>query len=254
MERSGSRRVILVTGATSGIGRAAARALAERGWHVVASGRDAGRGAEVAAELGESGSGEFVAADLSRSDEPDRLVGVVAERHGRLDGLVNDAGTHMLADVTETAPADWDTILGLNLRAAYLLCRAAVPVMAASGGGVIVNVASEAGLVAVPRQVAYNVSKAGMVMLTRSLAVDHAAQGIRAVSVCPGTTMTPLVRDAIRMAADPEEHERRLASSRPANRLGTVEEIGAAIAFAASPELAFMTGSELVIDGGYTAI
>lgn len=245
--------VIIVTGATSGIGRASARVLAERGWYVVASGRDAARGEEVSRELGAAGSGEFVSAELASTEAPQQLVDVVAERRGRLDGLVNVAGIHTLADTTETRPEDWDAIIGINLRAAFLLCRAAIPVMARTGGGVIVNVASEAGLAAIPRQVAYNVSKAGMLMLTRSIAVDHAGQGIRAVSVCPGSTMTPLVQAAIRSAPDPVEHERRLAASRPANRLGRVEEIAAAIAFVASPDVQFMTGSELVIDGGFTA-
>lgn len=253
MHTSEPPRVIIVTGATSGIGRAAAVALARREWHVIASGRDAERGDAVAAEISSVGNGEFIAADLSKPDEPERLVAEVARRHQRLNGLVNDAGIHTLADTVETRPEDWDAILGVNLRAAFLLCRAAIPVMARSGGGVIVNVASEAGLVAIPRQVAYNVSKAGMLMLTRSIAVDHATQGIRAVSVCPGTTMTPLVREAIRSAPDPEAHERSLALSRPARRLGTVEEIATAIALVASPELEFMTGSELVIDGGFTA-
>lgn len=242
-----------MTGATSGIGRAAALALARREWHVIASGRDGERGDAVAAEISSVGSGEFIAADLSKPDEPERLVAEVVLRHQRLDGLVNDAGRHTLADTVETRPEDWDAILGVNLRAAFLLCRAAIPVMTRSGGGVIVNVASEAGLAAIPRQVAYNVSKAGMLMLTRSIAVDHATQGIRAVSVCPGTTMTPLVREAIRSSPDPEAYERSLALSRPARRLGTVEEIATAIALVASPELEFMTGSELVIDGGFTA-
>lgn len=246
-------RVIIVTGATSGIGRAAAVALARREWHVIASGRDAERGDAVAAEISSVGNGEFIAADLSKLDEPERLVAEVVRRHQRLDGLVNDAGIHTLADTVETRPEDWDAILGVNLRAVFLLCRAAIPVMARSGGGVIVNVASEAGLAAIPRQVAYNVSKAGMLMLTRSIAVDHATQGIRAVSVCPGATMTPLVREAIKSAPDPEAHERSLALSRPARRLGTVDEIATAIALVASPELEFMTGSELVIDGGFTA-
>jgi NAD(P)-dependent dehydrogenase (short-subunit alcohol dehydrogenase family) len=142
----------------------------------------------------------------------------------------------------------------VNLRAAIRLSGLAVNYMRAGGGGVIVNVSSEAGLVAVPGQVAYNVTKAGLVMLTRCIAVDHAADGVRAVSVCPGTTRTPLVDAAIERAADPAAHERRLAETRPARRLGTPEEIAAAIVFAASEEASFMTGTEIVVDGGYTAI
>jgi NAD(P)-dependent dehydrogenase (short-subunit alcohol dehydrogenase family) len=108
--------------------------------------------------------------------------------------------------------------------------------------------------VAVPGQAAYNVTKAGLVMLTRSIAVDHAADGIRSVAICPGTTRTPLVERAIASAADPGAHERTLAETRPAGRLGTPEEIAAAIVFAASEQASFMTGTEIVVDGGYTAV
>jgi NAD(P)-dependent dehydrogenase (short-subunit alcohol dehydrogenase family) len=238
-------RVALVTGATSGIGRAAALALADAGWWVAAHGRDEARGADVAAELGDRGT--FVAADLAEPGAPERLV----DGLDRLDLLVNNAAVYSRAPVAELTADDLDRLLAVNLRAAILLTGAAVRAM--EEGGVVVNVASEAGLVAVPGQVAYNVTKAGLIMLTRSIAVDYAADGIRAVSVCPGTTRTPLVDAAIAAAADPAAHERTLGESRPLGRLGTVEEIAAAIVYAASEEAGFMTGSELVIDGGYTA-
>jgi NAD(P)-dependent dehydrogenase (short-subunit alcohol dehydrogenase family) len=238
-------RRALVTGATSGIGRAAALALADAGWWVAAHGRDEARGADVAAALGERGT--FVAADLAEPGAPQRLV----DGLDRLDLLVNNAAVYARAPVSELTAEDLDRLLTVNLRAAVLLAGAAVRAM--RDGGVVINVASEAGLVAVPGQVAYNVTKAGLIMLTRSIAVDHAKDGIRAVSVCPGTTRTPLVDAAIAAAADPAAHERTLGESRPLGRLGTVEEIAAAIVYAASPEAGFMTGSELVIDGGYTA-
>lgn len=238
-------RRALVTGATSGIGRATALALADAGWWVAAHGRDESRGAQVARALGDRGA--FVAADLAEPGAPERLVAGLE----RLDLLVNNAAVYARAPVSELSAADLDRLLEVNLRAAILLAGAAVRAM--QDGGVVINVASEAGLVAVPGQVAYNVTKAGLIMLTRSIAVDHAADGIRAVSVCPGTTRTPLVDAAIAAAADPAAHERTLEQSRPLGRLGTVEEIAAAIVYAASPEAGFMTGSELVIDGGYTA-
>ena len=247
-------KTAIVTGATSGIGRAATLALGDAGWWVMAGGRKPERGAEVAAELGKRAGGEFVAADLTSDGVAERLVGRAVEATGRLDLVVYSAGVHFLADVEETDVGDYDQLMATNLRGAVLLARAAVPAMRASGGGVIVNVSSEAGIVAVPGQVAYNVSKAGLLMLTRSIAVDYAKDGIRAVSVCPGTTRTPLVEQAIRSAPDPEAHERWLASSRPAGRLGTPEEIAAAIVFVASDQASFMTGSEIVVDGGYTAV
>lgn len=218
---------------------------------MVATGRDERRGEQVAAELGERG--EFVPGDLTEAGMPQTLV-EHAGRRAPLGLLVNCAGTHFLATLRDTKPERWDELMALNLRAAALMARAAIPAMQAAGGGVVVNVSSEAGIVAVPGQVAYNVSKAALLMLTQSIAVDHANDGIRAVSICPGTTRTPLVEEAIASAPDPRAHEQWLASSRPARRLGKPEEIAAAIVFAASNEASYMTGSHLVIDGGFTAV
>jgi NAD(P)-dependent dehydrogenase (short-subunit alcohol dehydrogenase family) len=244
----------IVTGATSGIGRVAAIALAERGYWVLATGRDPKRGDEVAARISEAGRGAFFRADLLGTGVAEELVARALAETGRLQLVVNNAATHFLATIDKTDPADLDDLMAVNLRAAMLLCRAAIPVMRDGGGGVIINVSSEAGLVAVPGQVAYNVSKAALVMLTKSIAADHSSDGIRAVTVCPGTTRTPLVEAAIAAADDPAEHERWLSSSRPSKRLGTEDEIARAIVFAADDAVSFMTGSEIVVDGGYTAV
>jgi NAD(P)-dependent dehydrogenase (short-subunit alcohol dehydrogenase family) len=242
-------KVAIVTGATSGIGRATALALARAGWWVLASGRDRERGAEVSRESG----GDFVGGDITEPGAPEQLV-EHATAAGPLKLVVNNAGSHFLATTVDTDPRAYDELMATNLRAAFMLARAAIPALTQAGGGVVVNVSSEAGLVAIPGQAAYNVSKAAMLMLTKSIAADHAADGIRAVSVCPGTTRTPLVDAAIASAADPPAHEARLATSRPAGRLGTPEEIAAAIVFVAGDDAAYMTGCELVIDGGYTAV
>jgi NAD(P)-dependent dehydrogenase (short-subunit alcohol dehydrogenase family) len=244
-------KAALVTGATSGIGRAAAEALSSAGWWVMVAGRDAQRADEAVAAL--EGPGGRVVADLADDDTPRRLIEATLAEAGRLDALVNNAALYTQDTVADLRDEELDTLLSVNLRAAIRLAGLAVAHMRESGGGVIVNVSSEAGLVAVPGQVSYNVTKAGLVMLTRCIAVDHASDGIRAVSICPGTTRTPLVDEAISKAADPAAHEARLASSRPAQRLGTPGEIAAAIVFAASDEASFMTGTEIVVDGGYTA-
>jgi NAD(P)-dependent dehydrogenase (short-subunit alcohol dehydrogenase family) len=244
-------KVAIVTGATSGIGRATAIALGQAGWAVMVVGRDESRGCEVVEAL--DGGGQFLAIDLSDPGAPEQLVHRTLDLWGRLDLLVNNAGIYSRGTVADVTEETYDALMATNLRAAVLLAGAAVRAMGSGGGGVVVNVSSEAGLVAVPGQVIYNVSKAGLVMLTKSIAVDHAGEGIRAVTVCPGTTRTPLVEEAIARAVDPVEHERLLAASRPANRLGRPEEIAAAIVFAASEQASFVSGTEIVVDGGYTA-
>lgn len=251
MTRAG--KTAIVTGATSGIGRAAALALGDAGWWVLAGGRDQARGQEVAEELGKRAGGEFLAGDIAEPDTARRLVERAVAATGRLDTVVYAAGIHFLATVEQTTPERLDRLLATNVRGAVLLAGAAVPALRENGGGVIVTVGSEAGVAAIPGQPAYNLSKAALSMLTKSIAIDHAGDGIRAVCVSPGTTRTPLVEQSIRSTPDPEAHERWLASRRPAGRLGTVEEIAAAIVFACGDQAAFMTGTELVIDGGYTA-
>lgn len=248
------KRVAIVTGSTSGIGRATAFALGDAGWWVLAHGRDDLGGPEVKEQLQKKAGGGFYAADLVDLDAPGAIVAAAVEEAGRVDLLVNNAGIHFLADVERTDPGDLDRLLRVNLIAPFLLAKAVIPHMRESGGGIIINVSSEAGLVGVPGQAAYNVSKGALIMLTRSLAVDHAKDGIRSITVSPGTTRTPLVEDAINSADDPVAHEKWLASSRPLNRLGTEEEIAGTIVFAASQEASFMTGSNIVIDGGYTAV
>lgn len=244
--------VAIVTGATGGIGLATVELLVDRGWQVLAAGH-AETAPDATDRLTSLPGTELVRIDLRDPTAGHALVAAAVDRFGRLSALVNNAGAHLLATTTHTTDEQWTAILDVNLGAAFRLAREAIPVMTATGGGTVVNVASEAGLVAVAGQVAYNVSKAAMVMLTRSIAVDHADEGIRAISVCPGTTTTPLVRSAIASSPDPKAHEQMLSQSRPAKRLGRPEEIAAAIAFVLGDDVAYMTGSELVIDGGYTA-
>lgn len=244
----------LVTGATSGIGRAAALALADEGWWVLASGLDQERGEHVEKELEARAGGAFHPGDITETSMPERLVQRALEAEGRIDLLVNCAGLHFLAALDELDMARFDRLMAVNVRAAVAMTAAALPHMLEQGSGIIVNVSSEAGIVAVPGQVAYNVSKAALIMLTRSIAADYAHRGIRAVSVCPGTTRTPLVEEAIASAPDPVAHEKTLAEGRPAHRLGRTEEIAAAIVFAASDRVGFLNGTEIVIDGGYTVV
>lgn len=244
-------RAAIVTGATAGIGRAATLALAEDGWWVLGSGRDRERGEELASELGSHGA--FHAAEIDAPGAATDLIAAATSEGRELGLIVNNAAVHFLGTLPELSDERYEELLAVNLTAPVRLAREAVKVMRGQGGGVIVNVASEAGLRAIPNQVAYNVSKAALIMLTRAIAVDHASDGIRAVSICPGTTLTPLVERAIASAPDPTAHRKKLASSRPMARLGTPDEIAAAIVFAAGENASFITGTELIVDGGYTA-
>lgn len=247
-------KTAIVTGATKGIGRASAIALADDGWWVVATGRDRHDGIAVEKELQNRSGGLFYPADLTEHGVPEDLVARTLAETGSLDLLVNNAGVHHEASVERTTADIYDRTMAVNLRAAVLLTAAAIPAMRRDGGGTIINVSSEAGLIGFPNQLAYNLSKAGLVMLTRSIVADHTGDGIRAVTVCPGTTRTPLVQQIIDEADDPAAIEHTMASLRPAGRLGRPEEIAAVIVFAASDRAPFMTGAEIVVDGGNIAV
>jgi NAD(P)-dependent dehydrogenase (short-subunit alcohol dehydrogenase family) len=247
-------KVIAVTGAGTGIGLAAALAFGREGGKVAIVDHNPRLGESAAREVEQCACEvRFIQADVSDQADVERMIAEVQSTWRRLDVLVNNAGIYMQGDVTQTGLDDWERILAVNLSGAYLCTRAAVPLMEAGGGGVIVNVASEAGLVGIAGQVAYNVSKAGLIGLTRSCAVDLAARGIRVNAVCPGTTETPLVQAALQRAADPAAARARLESSRPLNRLGRPQESASAILYLSCDDAGYATGSILSIDGGYTA-
>jgi NAD(P)-dependent dehydrogenase (short-subunit alcohol dehydrogenase family) len=247
-------QVAVVTGAAAGIGQATAVAFAQEGATVVLVDRDEDRAEIVGGSIREGGGDALVVpADIAHEVEVQRMVESVLQRWGRLDILVNNAGIYYQADVMDTPVEVWNNLLAVNLSGAFLCTKYAVPAMSQAGGGVVVNVASEAGLVGIKGQVAYNVSKGGMIALTRSCAVDLAGRGIRVNCVCPGTTDTPLVREAVSRAPDPAAARRALEHIRPLDRLGKAEEIAAAILYLASPEAGYATGAILSVDGGYTA-
>jgi len=234
-------RVALVTGSTSGLGRAIARRLAAEGAAVVVTGRDPERGSAVAAEVG----GDFLAADLTDEAAAVALVDEAAARHGRLDVLVNNAVaavTPAAVDVVTTEA--WDAAFRVNVTAPMWLCRAAVPHLRAAGGGAIVNVSSRAAERASPGLAAYVASKGAINALTRALAVDLAADDIRANTVAPGYVLHEQ-RDA-----DLDDARRARLEAMHLTRLATAEDVAAAVAFLASDDAATITGTLLPVDGG----
>jgi 2-keto-3-deoxy-L-fuconate dehydrogenase len=229
----------LVTGAGSGIGAAVARRLATGGATVVLADLALAPAAALAGEL------DAEAIELDVRDEAQ-----VAPAMANVDVLVNVAGVGSTTTAPETTIETWEDVFAVNARGTFLCCKHAIPGMAARGGGSIVNVASVAALVGLPRRAAYCAAKGAVVSLTRALAVDHVGDGIRVNAVCPGTVDSPWVRRLVEEAGESIEE---LRARQPLGRLGTPEEIAAAVAYLASEDAAFVTGTALVIDGGLTA-
>lgn len=247
-------QAVIITGASSGIGRAAALAFAGEGANVCIADIDKVSGDRVGQEIEKLGTEALVlGVDIAKEEKVQGLMDTVINHWHRLDILVNNAGIYYQANAIDMELEKWNNLLAVNLTGAFLCTKHAARAMLRGPGGVIVNVASEAALVAIPDQVAYNVSKAGLVALTKSCAVDLTLKGVRVNCVCPGTTDTPLVEAAVNKAPDPAAARRALEASRPINRLGKPEEIASAILYLASREAGYATGSILSIDGGYTS-
>jgi 2-keto-3-deoxy-L-fuconate dehydrogenase len=236
---TGSRA--LVTGAGSGIGEAVARRLHEEGAEVVLTNVSVEPAEAIAAELGERAS----AVPLDVRDE-DAVREVVRD----VDVLANVAGIGSTTAAPDTPLEVWEDVLAVNARGTFLCCKHAIPGMVERGGGSIVNMASAAGLVGLRNRVAYSASKGAVIAMTRALAVDHVADGVRVNAVCPGTVDSPWVR---RLVEEIGESLDALRARQLMGRLGTTEEIAAAVAYLASDEAAFVTGTAFVIDGGLTA-
>jgi NAD(P)-dependent dehydrogenase (short-subunit alcohol dehydrogenase family) len=247
-------RVVLVTGAGSGIGRATAASFAAVGDRVVVADYDGAAAEAVAAELREAG-GEAIAVTVDVSDraQVDAMVATTVARFGTLDILVNNAGIGVAGDILEATADDLERTLAVNVVGTFQCCQAAIPLMLEKGGGIIVNVASVVAFAAVTRRAAYSASKGAIVALTRSIAVDFMARGIRCNAVAPGTVDSPWIGRILADQADPIAARQAMVDRQPLGRLGRPDEIAAAIRYLASPEADFVHGSCLVIDGGFLA-
>jgi meso-butanediol dehydrogenase/(S,S)-butanediol dehydrogenase/diacetyl reductase len=246
----------LVTGAASGIGRATALRLAAEGGRIIAGDTDLSAASETIALSGRS-DGIAVTLDVRSSESVASLAGLIEQQCGGLDVLVNNAGIEILGTIDETAPEIWDEVMAVNLRGPYLVSRMLMPLMkrraTMRGGAAIVHNASLMGLVSSPGLAAYCASKAGLVSLTRSMALDCARDNVRVNCICPGIIHTPMLERRFALQLDRDAAYRATAARPPVQYLGRPEDVAAGIAYLASSEARFVTGSALTIDGGVGA-
>jgi NAD(P)-dependent dehydrogenase (short-subunit alcohol dehydrogenase family) len=243
----------LVTGAASGIGAATARVLAAAGATVYVADVNFDQGVVVADEIVEQGlAAEFVELDVANRASSSKIAQSVIDRDGKLDILVNNAGIGHVGTILETTSEDLDRLFAVNVRGMFDLTKAFIPGMVKRNYGVIVNVASIGGVVAISERLAYCTTKFAVVGFTKCLALDHALQGIRANCVCPGRVETEFVKKRIAEYPDPEKAYREMAATQAIGRMATPDEIAACILYLASDEAAFVTGTALEIDGGFS--
>lgn len=247
----GSERVVLVTGAGSGIGRATAGRFAGAGASVACLDLKTETAEETAASIrADGGDAIGVGADVADELDAKTAVAAVLERYGRLDVLANVAGIGRFQLTTEQSVDDWNRILEVNLTGTFLMCREALPALVETRGAVV-NVASLAGLYAHPYAAAYCASKGGVIMLTKTLAVEYASRGVRVNVLCPSGVMTPLLAGFGKPEGTDDALFGRIVPH--TGQLSEPEEMAAAIAFLASPEMPNMTGATLVVDGAVSA-
>ncbi len=239
-------KVAVVTGASRGIGLSIARRFALEGAAVVTGSRTAPPEIEPI-------TAGYVRTDVSKPAQAKRLIATAVERHGRLDVLVNNAGVELEATVEETSPAEWNRLLSVNAGGVFLCSKYAIPQLRRAGGGVIINIASVDAFWSEPRLAAYCASKGAVLALTRSIAIDHGADGIRCTSICPGYVATEMLDQYYEAQPDPHAARANAAAMHPVGRISTPDEVASLAVWLASDEASFANGQSFILDGGLTA-
>ncbi len=248
-------KTALVTGAASGIGEAIAETLASAGAFVYLTDIDAVAGETAAARLSEMGmNAKFLPLNVADYADCIRTAEIVLDQSGRLDILVNNAGIGHVGTILETEGEDLDRLYSVNVRGIFSLTKAFLPRMIEQKSGVVINLASIGGVVAIADRLAYCTTKFAVVGFTKCLALDHAKDGIRAVAVCPGRVETPFVKKRIAEYPDPEKAYKDMSATQALGRMATPQEIAASVLYLASDEAAFVTGTAFEIDGGFSGI
>jgi len=247
-----SGKVAIVTGGDSGIGKAISELFAAEGASVVIADMNDGGTADSISKEGGGGRAIYVKTDVRNEKHVMRLVAQTKRRFGGIDILCNNAGIELLKPLTQTTEEEWDRVLQTNLKGVFLASKHVIPEMVERGGGAIVNTASQLGLVGLENFTAYCASKGGVILLTRSMALECARQNIRVNCICPGPVQTPMLERELLTEPDPTAARKMWAGRQPIGRLGQPREIAQAALFLASERSSFVIGHALVIDGGYT--
>ena len=248
-----AKKIALITGAGSGIGRACALAFAREGAQVALVGRTRAKLEQVAGEIGAAAS-LVCAADVSKAADIEKVVSKTVQHFGELHILVNNAATLIAGTASSHTEAEWDQTFNTNVKGVWLLSRAALPYLRAAGGGSIINMSSCIGLVGARNRVAYSASKGAVTLMTKSMAMDHAVENIRVNCICPGIVETEMVAEFITKAPDPEAARKQRLALHPLGRFGKPEDIAHAAVYLASDESAWVTGAAIPVDGGFTAV
>lgn len=247
-------KTALITGASAGIGRACALAFAREGARIAAVARRREPLDALVAEIVAQGAEALaVTADVTRSDEIRDAVAAAVARFGPFQILVNSAGVPFIGTAEATTEEEWNRVLGVNLTGTFLVSRAALPAIRQAGGGSIVNLGSIYGLVARRERAAYAASKGGVTLLTKAMALDHAAENIRVNCICPALVETDLMHRIFERASDPSAARRAREAELPLGRLGRPEDVTDLAVYLASDESSWMTGEAIALDGGLAA-
>lgn len=248
-------KIALVTGGSSGLGIAIAESFLREGAKVMISGRSEERCEDAMKKLRVIGdvNADFVLGDVSRADDASRMVDETVNRFGGIDILVNSAGIFLEKRAEDTSEDEWDMIIDTDLKGVFLCSKAAYPHFKRRGGGAIINISSDAGIIGNRNCVAYCAAKGGVSNLTRAMALDYAKENIRVNAVCPAVIDTPMFDKEIRLQQDPEKYVKITAEEHPIGRIGRPEEVAFATLMLASDQASFITGVNLPVDGGLTS-
>jgi NAD(P)-dependent dehydrogenase (short-subunit alcohol dehydrogenase family) len=247
-------KVALITGAGVGIGRACAALFAQEGAAVAVVDRNPETCQETVAQITQSGGRALaIVADVARSEDVQRMLQETVAAFGKLNILFNNAGIVAQGTVEQTTEAQWDDQIATTLTSVFLGCKYGIPYLRAQGGGVIINTASVAGVRGLVNRAVYSAAKGGVVAMTRSIALDHAHEQIRAVYLSPATIETPSLLERINTAPDPVAARKAFEARQPIGRIGTTDDVAYAALYLASDEASFLTGCNLAVDGGMTA-